>query len=393
MRYGVPTPTAIAARTGTFTPCINDTITYTVTSPAASAAQVAPARFRWVRPVGTTVLLSNADSSQIRIRYDATFVGGTLSVAGVSSCGLAGTAFSTTLRYGVPTPTAITARTGTFTPCINDTITYTVTRPTASATQVTPARFRWTRPVGTTVLLTNADSSQIRIRYDATFVGGTLSVASVSTCGLAGTSFTTTLAYLPPTPTNITSRSGSYNACINDTITYTVVVPAPVAGQRVASVYRWTIPAFSSIQNAAVDSSSIRLRFNTGYVGGNLTVRGQTACGVTAQGTARTQALTRTGCPAGTKLTTTDEEVVENKSELKVAIYPNPSRTDFNLQMISGSNEILKVVITDVEGRILKTMTALSNDTKKIGNDLQPGVYMVKIIQGKITKTLRIVKY
>jgi hypothetical protein len=89
----------------------------------------------------------------------------------------------------------------------------------------------------------------------------------------------------------------------------------------------------------------------------------------------------------------TVDELVENNSELKVTIYPNPSRIDINLQMISGSNEILKIGITDVEGRTLKTLTALSNDTKKIGNDLQPSVYMVKIIQRKITKTLRIVKY
>ena len=392
LKYGVPTPTAITARTGTFTPCINDTITYTVTTPAASAAQVTPTKFRWTRPVGTTVLLTNADSSQIQIRYDATFVGGTLSVAGVSNCSIAGAAFSTTLKYGVPTPTSITARTGTFTPCINDTITYTVTSPAASAAQVTPTKYRWTRPVGTTVLLTNADSSQIRIRYDATFVGGTLSVAGVSACGLAGTSFSSTLAYLPPTPTNITSRTGLYNACINDTITYTVVVPAVVAGQRAASVYRWTIPAFTAIQSAAVDSSSIKLKFNTGYIGGNLTVKGQTACGATAQGTARTQALTHTGCPAGTKLSTTVTEVVVD-NDLKVAIYPNPSHTDFNLEMLSGSNEKLKIVITDAEGRTLKTMSTLPNGIKKIGNDLQPGVYMVKIMQGKITKTLRIVKY
>jgi hypothetical protein len=263
----------------------------------------------------------------------------------------------------------------------------------ATAAQVTPTKFRWTRPVGTTVLLSNADSSQIRIRYDATFVGGTLSVAAVSNCNIAGTSFSSTLAYLPPTPTNITSRTGLYNACINDTITYTVVVPAVVAGQRAASVYRWTIPAFTAIQSAAVDSSSIKLKFNTGYIGGNLTVKGQTACGATAQGTARTQALTHTGCPAGTKLSTTVTEVIVDNNDLKVAIYPNPSHTDFNLEMLSGSNEKLKIVITDAEGRTLKTMSTLPNGIKKIGNNLQPGVYMVKIMQGKITKTLRIVKY
>ena len=310
----------------------------------------------------------------------------------MSACGLAGTAFSTTLRYGVPTPTAITARTGTFTPCINDTITYTVTSPAASASQTTPVRFRWTRPAGTTVLLTNADSSQIRIRYDATFVGGALSVAGVSACGLAGTAFTATLAYLPPTPTNITSRTGGYNACINDTITYTVVVPAPVAGQRAASVYRWTIPAATVIQSATADSSAIKLKFNTGYVGGNLTVRGQTACGTTAQSAVLTRALTHTGCPAGTKLPLTQQQN-ESADNPQAIIWPNPSHHEFLLK-VNGYQKatVIKVIITDMQGRTIKQTTVRSGDLKSIGAGLSSGVYMVQLSANNYLENIRIVK-
>ena len=189
-----------------FSPCVGDTITYTVTSPTPTSSQATPVRFRWTKPAGTTVTQSNADSSSIQIRYDAGFTGGTLSVAGVTTCGIAGTAFSANLLlYLTPTPTGIASRSGNYNPCIGDTITYTVTSPAPTSTQATPIRFRWTKPAGTTILITNADSSSIQIQYDAAFAGGTLSVAGVNSCGVAGSSYATTLFSLPPTPVSISS--------------------------------------------------------------------------------------------------------------------------------------------------------------------------------------------
>lgn len=375
-----PTPTAITPRTGNFSPCIGDTITYTVTSPTPTASQATPVRFRWTKPAGATILLSNTDSSSIQIRYDASFNGGILSVSGVTSCGIAGTAYSTNLLFYLPpTPTGITARTGNFNPCIGDTITYNVISPTPNPTQATPVRFRWTKPAGASILLSNADSSSIQIQYEAAFAGGTISVAGVNSCGIAGMTYTTTVYYLPPTPVSINSRSGNFNACIDDTISYTVVVPAPTGSERVASVYRWSLPANTSINNAAADSSRIQVKFLTGYTGGNISVAGQTTCGII--GTEKIQVLTSTGCSSGPSVPFT------------IVIMPNPTRSSFHLKTDTGSALPIQVRVMDILGRVYKKMTLIPGQTVAFGEDLPSGTYLVQALQGDKTKTMKVVKY
>ena len=66
-------------------------------------------------------------------------------------------------------------------------------------------------------------------------------------------------------------------------------MPVLNSTQRQASLYRWTIPANTIITNSNSDSSTIALTYNTGFNGGSLIVKGQSACGI--QSAARTQVL------------------------------------------------------------------------------------------------------
>jgi hypothetical protein len=353
--------------------------------------------YNWSLKIGTKATITHVnplgtEDTAVVVTFLSGFTIDTLSVAAVTPCSVS-TAKTTALSsvYAPPTVTTLTATGNNFTPCIGDVVTYTASATVPTATQSAIAVYRWTVPTNTTIQSALADSSSITLKYNAGFTGGSISVKGQSACGIAGTAKSVTLQYLPPTPTSITSSTGLYNACIGDIITYTVFVPAPTTAQRVASVYRWTKPNFTTILSAAADSSNITVSFNTGYIGGSFTVKGQTACGAT--GTAKSQAVTHTGCPVGTVIPYVKNQLSTGSQDLDVKIYPNPFTTDFNLVVNSIGREKLMIKISDVQGRVIKKMELNPFETIKFGNDLKAGVYMVEVKEGDLVKTMRVVKY
>jgi len=73
--------------------------------------------------------------------------------------------------------------------------------------------------------------SIITLSINPSYTGGSLSVKAVSACGISSSTKSVSLTYLPPTPTSITSSTGSYNPCIRDVVQYTVVCPAASTSQ------------------------------------------------------------------------------------------------------------------------------------------------------------------
>ena len=208
---------------------------------------------------------------------------------------------------------------------------------------------------------------------------------------------------MPPGVLSIASSTGSYNACIGNSITYSALVSAPTTSQVAASVFRWTKPNNTTITSASADSSTITLQFNTGYIGGSLSVKGQTSCGT--QGTTKNQSLTRTGCPAGTKMSVPVTTTTTNSFE--VSLYPNPSAGEFKLlvgvtptmatNLVGGKTPTkaakATVKIIDLQGRLIKSFECNANQVTALGNELKPGVYMVEVRIGNEVKTLRAVRF
>jgi len=312
----------------------------------------------------------------------------TLSVKSITACNVSSAKY--VILNAKIVPTTIASISGNQTPCIGETIAYNAVASLPTITQTAIRIFHWTKPNYTSILSANADSSVINLKYNTGFTGGSISVKGESACGVIGAAKTLTLQYLTPTPTSIISSTGVYNACVGVSVNYTAVVPAPTASQRIANVYRWTKPNYSTVLNATTDSSSITLQFNAGYVGGNIGVKGQTACGIT--GAAKTQALTHIACIAGTKLNPIFSN--ENTNGFNVIISPNPTTTAFNLKIIgSDINRKTEIKIRDVEGRLLNTIFTMTKQNVSFGNDLLPGVYMLEVSNGINQKTIRAVKY
>jgi len=375
-----PNPTAIS---GSTSPCKGSTINYTASAGSPSSTQAPTTSFRWTKPNGTTIISYNADSSQIGLRFDDTYSGGTLSVKAVSAVNVLSTSsFTLTLKYLPPTPTAINSSTSNFSPCVGNTVTYTVSCPAPTTAQSSAAKFRWTIPTNSTIIASpNGDSSSISVVFNSGYTGGTITAKAVSACDVVGTvkSVSMVSLKLPATPTSITSLTA--NACVGDNIVFNTTSPSPSTSQEVTSKYRWTIPAYTNISNANTDSSQITLHFNAGYIGGILSVKGQTACG--ALGTAKTKSLTHTGCAFGTFAR---NEITNDKMEKTPSpmIFPNPNNGSFKFVVNTGviTNESAIVNIFDLYGKIVASYRTTNQNGRielsVINDKLINGIYTVR---------------
>jgi hypothetical protein len=351
--------------------------------PVLTASQSPAVNFRWTKPANTTIINAESDSSRIRLRFDASFTGGTISVKGETICGVLGAVKSisfTTIKLS-PTPTNIVSRTGNvYAGCSSDTISYTAVPGSATASQEATASYKWVLPAGVSIVSSTPDSVQVKLQFGSTFVGGNLQVRGVTACGGIGlVKFISLIRYLTPTPTNITSSTSSNNACIGNSISYTVVVPAPNATQQTADVYRWTVPANTQIQSANTDSSVVSVSFNSGYIGGSLIAKGQTNCGVI--GTQKAVTLTHTGCASGSFAKNTVP--TNSTSKAKINIYPNPNNGSFKIALKTGrhTNEKVNIQIINTLGKVIfsNNVVSVGGDVNlHINNKFTPGIYLIK---------------
>src|SRR5688572_6720333 len=72
-----------------------------------------------------------------------------------------------------------------------------------------------------------------------------------------------------------------------------------------------------------------------------------------------------------------------NTGKLTVTTLPNPSWKYFTVSIESSSAEPLQLRVHGVSGRIVKARTGIvANTTFHIGSGLQPGIYVVEVVQG-----------
>jgi len=355
--------------------------------------------YNWSMNRGTNASITHinplgVNDTAVIVTFFNCFVRDTLSVKSITPCSVS--TAKTAILYANTAPTTVAGigtAGGDFSVCIGTTKTFNAISSTPTTTQAPIASYRWTRPANTVITSATADSSSITVSFNTGFTGGSLTAKGVTACGVIGTTATTAiLQYLPPTPLSISSSTNSYNACINSTVTYTAIVGAPTTAQAPASVFRWTRPNNTSITAASADSSSITVRFNTGYVGGTLSVKGQSRCGT--QGGSKSQALTHTGCAVGTKMSVPVTTTI-NSNSFEVSLYPNPSAGEFKLFVGVTPTKATKatVKVIDLQGRLIKSFECNANQPTAIGNELKPGVYMVEVRMGDEVKTVRAVRF
>ncbi|HNX65871.1 MAG TPA: SusF/SusE family outer membrane protein [Bacteroidales bacterium] len=77
---------------------------------------------------------------------------------------------------------------------------------------------------------------------------------------------------------------------------------------------------------------------------------------------------------------------------LTVSVWPNPSSSNFSLQVISGAEEPIEFTLTDITGKLISKENIMNNQTISFGVNMSPGIYIVQIKQNNNTRMLKIMK-
>ena len=91
------------------------------------------------------------------------------------------------------------------------------------------------------------------------------------------------------------------------------------------------------------------------------------------------------------------EVSVNDVFDNEISIYPNPFTNELNIETLNTENAICTIQVVDISGRILINQTEAVTKglgTIKLSNtsNLSAGIYMVKISNNGIVKTIKIVK-
>jgi hypothetical protein len=83
----------------------------------------------------------------------------------------------------------------------------------------------------------------------------------------------------------------------------------------------------------------------------------------------------------------------EAGSKLQVTAFPNPTHTNFTLQLHSSSDKGVNLTVVDVLGRVIEMKGHIAaNGTLQIGHLYRPGTYLVVLQQGSDRVTVKVIK-
>jgi hypothetical protein len=268
---------------------------------------------------------------------------------------------------------------------------------TVSATPTTPGSIIdwYSAATGTTAPFKQGSSTLDTSLTTATriFYAG----ARVSATGcVSATRATVTATFVAAAPT--ASSTGITAVLVSDVCGARVYryTAAPIAN---ATSYVWSFNTatplgFSAVIDSGAGTNVIKVKYISNAGAGTLDsvkVRGANACG---QGPTKGLKLSLTSCTLLTaKSTTPISETAGSTDMLNVRVYPNPTTSNFNMQVITAGKESVRVRILDVQGRQIQSMIVKPNETLRIGDALKSGAYFIEVKQGKQTQTTRVMKF
>ena len=92
-------------------------------------------------------------------------------------------------------------------------------------------------------------------------------------------------------------------------------------------------------------------------------------------------------------ITEPEEKLNTEPVSFKVIAYPNPSATDFGMQVYSKSNEQIVVRILDVNGVVKEVLRVLTKSSFiKLGAGLPGGTYFAEVTQGVNKQVVKLIK-
>ncbi|MEN9963391.1 MAG: hypothetical protein RL582_486, partial [Bacteroidota bacterium] len=238
---------------------------------------------------------------------------------------------------------------------------------------------------------------------DAALAGDSVRVLYTSDCGnsLRKTSKLSNLKLAAPlAPASITIQTKS-DVCGARTYRYIApaVLPTATTTAGAASGYLWTSPFGTVGSTGSIDSGTINSRIITvtytsnaaAAAGDSIKLQYTSGCG---NGAIKAQKLSnnkKNGCPPSIITKATITQIPSGSMVVKV--YPNPTTSQFNVQVNTTGSEEAVVRILDIQGRFVKSVKVAANQVIGLGAELKAGAYMLEVKQGNEVKTTRVIKF
>ena len=241
--------------------------------------------------------------------------------------------------------------------------------------------YNWTVPAGSTGL-TGQGTANISFIYPAGFTSGSISVTATNGCGTSGVRSLSISVLNPAAPSAIDVVE--FESCPNRVYTYTVAsLPANAVSVQ------WTVPA-EAVSFTGQGTTSISVSYPSTIVNGYVTAQAVSNCG---SSTVRSVLAKYAACEDGPPPPFAKGGIGNVVEGLQVNVYPNPSVSDFKVQVLTAGKEKIIVRITDMQGRSIKNITVQPFQTTTVGSDLKAGAYMMEVKQGNSIKTTKLIKF
>ena len=169
-----------------------------------------------------------------------------------------------------------------------------------------------------------------------------------------------------------------------------------------ALAVQWSVPTGGTIVSGQ-GTTSITVNYSAGMISGYVTAQGMNNC---SSSSLRKLSVSIAACPPVTPFARNGEEQQATLSNIEkvvtteitidamdVKIFPNPSVSDFKLQVITSGKEEINVRVFEMQGRLLKEIKIAPYQTVNIGSDLRTGSYFIEVRQGKKVKTTKVIKF
>ena len=358
-------PAVPGAITGPTSTCGQTTATYSI-APVFGATS-----YTWTLPAGFTYV-SGAGTVQITVNIPSTFVYGQVKVSAVNACGnIPGTGIYVTGNV----PAMPVTMTGPANVCGLTTATYSVT-PVTGATG-----YNWVI-TGAGTIVGSSTGQSVTVALSGT-AGGTITCQATNVCG-SGAAKAMNLSVAAIQPGAIT---GLANVCNQTTATYSV---AAVSG---AVSYTWQLAAgMIYVSGQGTNTLVVNIAASTGTTTANsiLMVKTTNACGSISLW----RSMTITRCLNAAAMNNGTQE----KSNTISNLYPNPTSSDFTIDVTSEMDEEITLEVYDILGNLVisqkhQLVSGTNTMNTNIG-EFKNGMYFVRLTDGNsnVIHTERVVK-
>jgi len=409
-------PAAAGTISGPTVVCQGQTnVTYTVPVIANATTYI------WTLPSGVS---GTSTTNNISVNYSLSAISGSITVKGNNSCG-DGDASSLEITVS-PLPSSAGTITGQTTVCQGqNSVAYTVPA-IANATS-----YVWTLPSGASG---TSSTNNITVNYGITATSGNVTVKGNNSCGDGSTSYLAII--VNPLPANAGTIAGPTTVCQGQTsVSYTV----PTISN--ATSYVWTLPGGAS---GTSTTKSISVNYSLSAISGSIAVKGNNSCGdgnsstlaIIVNETPATPSITanvlvlHSDAPAGNQwynssglingatyqdytvtsndnyydivtlngcssevsniITITIGGIELNEINKTAKVYPNPVSDELIIELDGNKEDVTFEILNSIGNVVLKG--SLIEKTVVQTNSLAPGLYLIKLENGKTFEFKKLVK-